>query len=96
MPVVVRDSGKMWNKMGEMEDTKCLIPDRCYATMYQEVISYVKTHGELKYCACVVGRTTNRFLLVFSGGKLTKIIRLTFFLQVNLTWRSWAMLPMSV
>lgn len=46
MPVVVRDSGKMWNKLGEMEDTKCLIPDRCYATMYQEVISYVKTHGQ--------------------------------------------------
>lgn len=46
MPVVVRDSGKMWNKFGEMEDTKCLIPDRCYATVYQEVISYVKTHGQ--------------------------------------------------
>ena len=46
MPVVVRDSGKMWNKFGEMEDTKCLIPDRCYATFYQEVISYVKTKGQ--------------------------------------------------
>lgn len=46
MPVVVRDSGKMWNKLGELEDTKCLIPDRCYATTYQEVISYVKTHGQ--------------------------------------------------
>jgi isocitrate dehydrogenase len=29
-----------------MEDTKALIPDRCYATMYQEVISYVKTNGQ--------------------------------------------------
>lgn len=46
MPVVVRDSGKMYNKLGELEDTKCMIPDRCYATMYQEVISYVKTHGQ--------------------------------------------------
>jgi isocitrate dehydrogenase len=46
MPVVVRDSGKMWNKLNELEDVKCLIPDRCYATMYQEVISYVKTHGQ--------------------------------------------------
>ena len=46
MPVVVRDSGKMWNKYGEMEDTKCLIPDRCYATMYQECINYVKTNGQ--------------------------------------------------
>jgi isocitrate dehydrogenase len=46
MPVVVRDSGKMWNKMDELEDTKCVIPDRCYATMYQEVFNYVKTNGQ--------------------------------------------------
>lgn len=46
MSVVIRDSGKMWNKFGELEDTKCLIPDRSYATMYQEVISYVKTKGQ--------------------------------------------------
>ena len=46
MPNVVRDSGKMWNKMNELEDTKCLIPDRCYATTYQEVISFVKTKGQ--------------------------------------------------
>jgi isocitrate dehydrogenase len=46
MPVVIRDSGKMYNKSGEMEDCRCIIPDRCYATMYQEVISYVKTNGQ--------------------------------------------------
>mmetsp|Transcript_69881 Transcript_69881/g.103949 ORF Transcript_69881/g.103949 Transcript_69881/m.103949 type:complete len:435 (+) Transcript_69881:194-1498(+) len=46
MPVVVRDSGQMWNKDNELEDTKCLIPDRSYATMYQEVISYAKTNGQ--------------------------------------------------
>ncbi|KAL7456249.1 hypothetical protein ACHAWC_007766 [Mediolabrus comicus] len=46
MPVVVRDSGQMWNKDGELEDTKCLIPDRSYATMYQEIISYCKTNGQ--------------------------------------------------
>jgi isocitrate dehydrogenase len=46
MPVVVRDSGKMYNRLGEMEDVKCMIPDRCYATMYQEVISYVKSNGQ--------------------------------------------------
>jgi isocitrate dehydrogenase len=46
MPVVIRDSGKMWNKLGELEDVKCLIPDRCYATMYQEMISYVKSNGQ--------------------------------------------------
>ena len=47
MPVVVRDSGKMWNKLGELEDTKCLIPDRCYATMYQECINYVKVNTSM-------------------------------------------------
>lgn len=46
MPVVIRDSGKMWNKLDEMEDCKCVIPDRCYATIYQECINYVKTHGQ--------------------------------------------------
>ena len=49
MPVVIRDSGKMWNKLNELEDTKCVIPDRCYATIYQECISYVKTHGQVRY-----------------------------------------------
>ena len=46
MPVVIRDSGQMWNKDGELEDTKCLIPDRSYATMYQEMVSYCKTNGQ--------------------------------------------------
>lgn len=46
MPVVVRDSGQMWNKDNELEDTKCLIPDRSYGPMYQEMISYVKTNGQ--------------------------------------------------
>jgi len=46
MPVVIRDSGQMWNKDNELEDTKCLIPDRSYARIYQEVISYVKTNGQ--------------------------------------------------
>jgi isocitrate dehydrogenase len=38
MPNVVRDSGKMWNRDNELEDVKCMIPDRCYAKIYQEVI----------------------------------------------------------
>lgn len=46
MPVVVRDSGKMWNKDNELEDVKCIIPDRCYATMYQEMISFCKVNGQ--------------------------------------------------
>ena len=36
----------MWNRLGEMEDTKCMVPDRCYATMYQEIISYLKSNNQ--------------------------------------------------
>ena len=46
MPVVVRDSGKMWNKDNELEDVKCLIPDRCYAPIFQEVMGFCKQHGQ--------------------------------------------------
>lgn len=46
MPVVVRDSGKMWNKENALQDVKCVIPDRCYATMYQEMMSFVRSHGQ--------------------------------------------------
>ena len=46
MPCVVRDSGKMWNKDDMLEDVKCIIPDRCYATMYQEIMSYCKRNNQ--------------------------------------------------
>lgn len=46
MPCVVRDSGMMWNKDDKLEDVKCMIPDRCYATMYQEIISYCIEFGQ--------------------------------------------------
>lgn len=36
----------MWNKDDELEDTKCIIPDRCYAPFYQEVLSFVKARGQ--------------------------------------------------
>jgi len=46
MPVVIRDSGKMWNKEDKLQDTKCVIPDRCYATIYAEMIDYCKKNGQ--------------------------------------------------
>jgi len=46
VPVVVRDSGKMWNKDNELQDTKVVIPDRCYAQMYNAVFSYCKVNGQ--------------------------------------------------
>lgn len=46
MPNVVRDGGKMWNKKDELQDCIAMIPDRCYATIYQEIIQDAKTNGQ--------------------------------------------------
>ena len=46
VPVVVRDSGRMWNKAGELEDTKLLIPDRSYARFYAAVMEDCKLNGQ--------------------------------------------------
>ncbi len=46
MPVVIRDGGKMWNKEDALEDTVAMIPDRCYATIYQAVIDDCKQNGQ--------------------------------------------------
>lgn len=45
MPAMIRDSGKMWNTAGKLQDTKAVIPDRCYAGIYQVVIDDCKKHG---------------------------------------------------
>jgi len=47
----------MWNEDGELEDCKCVIPDRCYATLYQEVINYVKTNGQ--FDVATMGNVSN-------------------------------------
>ncbi|MBC2689473.1 NADP-dependent isocitrate dehydrogenase [Pseudomonas kielensis] len=45
MPAMIRDSGKMWGTDGQLHDTKAVIPDRCYATIYQAVIEDCKFNG---------------------------------------------------
>ena len=45
MPAALKTSGRMWNKEGKTQDTKFVIPDRSYAGMYQEVITFCKEHG---------------------------------------------------
>jgi len=45
MPVVIRDSGKMWGPDGELHETKAVIPDRCYSKWYQEGIDFCKKNG---------------------------------------------------
>ena len=45
MPPVIRDSGKMWNPEGKLQDAKCVIPDSSYAPVYHEVVEFCKKHG---------------------------------------------------
>nr|MEE4268860.1 NADP-dependent isocitrate dehydrogenase [Candidatus Krumholzibacteria bacterium] len=45
MPNVVRDGGKMWNNDDELQDTIAMVPDRCYATMYQEIVADAQEKG---------------------------------------------------
>ncbi len=45
MPAMIRNSGKMWNSAGKLQDTMAVIPDRCYAGIYQETIQFCKEHG---------------------------------------------------
>ena len=45
MPAAIRSSGKMWGNDGELHDMKAMIPDRCYAGIYQETIQFCKNHG---------------------------------------------------
>ncbi|WP_374555167.1 NADP-dependent isocitrate dehydrogenase [Thermomonas sp.] len=45
MPAMIRDSGRMWNAQGQLQDAKAVIPDRCYAGIYQAVIDDCRAHG---------------------------------------------------
>ncbi|WP_373543679.1 NADP-dependent isocitrate dehydrogenase [Chamaesiphon sp.] len=45
MAAAIRTSGKMWGADGQAHDMKAMIPDRCYATIYQECIDFCKEHG---------------------------------------------------
>ncbi len=45
MPAMIRDSGGMWNAAGKLQDAKAVIPDRCYAGVYQAVIEDCKANG---------------------------------------------------
>ncbi|KUF44045.1 isocitrate dehydrogenase [Myroides marinus] len=45
MPAMIRTSGQMWNAEGKSQDTLAIIPDRCYAGVYQTVIEDCKANG---------------------------------------------------
>lgn len=45
MPAAIRTSGRMWGPDGQLKDTKFVIPDRSYASLYQATIDFCKEHG---------------------------------------------------
>ena len=45
VPAFLKSSGKMWGPDGQLDDTKAMIPDRCYAGIYQQVIDFCKKNG---------------------------------------------------
>jgi isocitrate dehydrogenase len=45
MPVVIRDGGRMWGADDKLHDCIAMVPDRCYATIYQTVIADCQQHG---------------------------------------------------
>ena len=42
MPAMIRDSGRMWGPDGKLHETKAMLPDRCYSTMYKTIIEDCK------------------------------------------------------
>ncbi|MFK7849264.1 MAG: NADP-dependent isocitrate dehydrogenase [Rhodothermales bacterium] len=57
MPAALRTSGKMWGPDGKLHDTMAMIPDRCYAGIYQEVITFCKQHGA--FDVTIMGNVSN-------------------------------------
>ena len=45
MPAMIRTSGQMWNKDGELQETKAVIPDSSYAALYAQTFEFNKAHG---------------------------------------------------
>ena len=46
MPAMIRNSGQMWNKFNKTEDTKAIIPDSSYASIYSAIIDFCKENGQ--------------------------------------------------
>lgn len=57
MPAAIRTSGQMWGPDGKLHDMKAMIPDRCYAGVYQETIEFCKQNG--KFDVSTMGNVSN-------------------------------------
>jgi isocitrate dehydrogenase len=47
MPALIRLGGKGWGPDGNEGDSNCVIPDDCYAPVYDETIKFFKENGKL-------------------------------------------------
>ncbi|MGA1009909.1 MAG: NADP-dependent isocitrate dehydrogenase [Ilumatobacteraceae bacterium] len=47
MPAMIRNGGRLWDASGATRDTKAIIPDSCYAGVYQAVIDDCRVNGAL-------------------------------------------------
>lgn len=45
VPAMIKTSGQMWNKAGKLQETKAVIPDRCYAGMYAATFEFCRENG---------------------------------------------------
>jgi isocitrate dehydrogenase len=57
MPAAIRASGRMWNRDGELQDTKFVIPDHSYAPLYAEAVEHCRRHGA--FDPATMGTTPN-------------------------------------
>jgi isocitrate dehydrogenase len=57
MPAAIRASGRMWGPDGKLHDMAALIPDRCYAGIYQVVIEDCRANGA--YDVRTMGNVSN-------------------------------------
>jgi isocitrate dehydrogenase len=57
MPALIRASGQGWNAAGTQQDTKCVIPDSSYASLYAETVAHCKEHGA--FDPATMGTTPN-------------------------------------
>ena len=61
MPNVIRDRGQMWNKDDNLEEVKCVIPDRSYAGVYGAIVKNCQEKGQFDYTS--TGHVSNVVLM---------------------------------
>ncbi len=65
MPAAIRTSGQMWNRAGDLEDTKFVIPDSSYAPLYAETVDFCREHGA--FDPATMGTTPNVGLMALKA-----------------------------